>query len=141
VADRGAGTIVRVDPRVAPAAATVLARPGRPADPRGLALAADGSLYVALLGFGSVARLTPEGALLPVVEGLDRPVAVGVEPDCQLLILEQGPVPRGGRLLRVDPARPQDRRAVATGLDRPTALAVAADGRAYVSLDGGDGPG
>ena len=95
---------------------------------------------MALRGAGTVARLAPDGALTPLVAGLERPIGVGVEPDGQLLILEQGRE-RAGRLLRVDPARPQDRRVVSAGLDRPTALAVAEDGRAYVSLDGGDGAG
>ncbi|HEY3108655.1 MAG TPA: hypothetical protein VGL23_07875, partial [Chloroflexota bacterium] len=120
--DPGAGAIVRVDPRASPAAAVVLAQPGQPADPRGIARAGDGSLYVALRGAGTVARLAPDGALTPIVAGLERPIGVGVEPDGRLLVLEQGRE-RAGRLLRVDPARPLDRGVVSADLDRPTALA------------------
>lgn len=137
VTDPGAGTIVRIDPRAVPASFEIVAQPGAAADPRGIARSADGTIYVALRGSGTVARLAADGTLSAVVTGLNRPVDVGIEPDGQLLVVEQG----AGRVIRVDLLHPDERRVVSAGLDSPTALAVAADGRAYVSLDGAAGAG
>src|SRR5438067_308005 len=121
--------------------------------PRGVAVVGPDLLAVAEAGPpGRLSWIsTGESARGTVIEGLPSeelvgggqagPVDVGVAPDGQLLILEQGQGAHDGRLLRIDPARPEDRRVVSAALDRPAALAVATDGRAYVSLDGGDGAG
>jgi DNA-binding beta-propeller fold protein YncE len=72
------------------------------------------------------------------------PIAVAFDEEARLLVLEladrydvaNGYRAHSGRVLRVDPRQPTDRQTLTSGLDYPTALAVAPDGRLYVSSGG-----
>jgi DNA-binding beta-propeller fold protein YncE len=135
--------IVTEPGRAALASVTVRARLDPGASPRGIALGSDGSLYAALRGAGAVIRVAPDGTITTVADRLSAPIGVGIEPDGGLLVLEQGDPSRAGdgRLIRLDPTHAEQREVISSGFDRPTALVVAADGRAYVSLDGADDQG
>ena len=121
---------------------------GRPVQgvPTGLALAADGTVYVALFG-GAPATGDPAVvvALRPRLDGGRRPAPrvaalaaapIGVATTAQgLAVLDYGGAPgeRGrGRILLVgDPSAPG--RVVAAGLDRPVGIARLPDGRYVVA--------
>lgn len=132
VSDAASGEITGVSP----GGASTLAVLGKDAAPRGLVVSADGSLYAALAGAGRVVRVGRDGASAPVAEGLTEPIGVGLEPDGKLLVLER--TDDGGRLVRIDPARPDERTVVSASLPRPTSLLVAPDGRAYVTAGRGE---
>jgi RHS repeat-associated protein len=95
------------------------------AEPRGLAVDADDTVFVADRARGTVVRVTADGARGVVARRLRQPFGVALDAAARVLVTEEG----GGRLLRLEPAGP---RVVASGLDRPRWLAVADDGTTYV---------
>ncbi|TAK20813.1 MAG: hypothetical protein EPO26_17515 [Chloroflexota bacterium] len=110
-------------------------------DPRGVAVDGDGSLLIALAGRGSIVRARPGGAIEEIASGLGAVVAVGVEPSGDVLALEAttrlGAIdtPDDGRLLRVFRSAKVPE-IVRTGIDRPSAITIAPDGRVYVTIRG-----
>lgn len=103
----------------------------------GVAVAEDGTIYVADRAAGLVYRLVPPNPPTVAVSGLDRPAGLALDDPGRLLIAEE----QAGRLLRLEPSGALT--VLATGLKSPRWLAVAADGALYVSahrLQGPDGP-
>ncbi len=115
--------------------------------PTGLAVAADGSLYVAVLaggsfgdGASSIVNVAPDGTATEVWTGLTAVAAVAVAQDGTLFALEMG---RGGSddmtSIEGDSGRvvrqtgPAESREVATGFDAPLAMAFGPDLGLYVS--------
>lgn len=109
-----------------------------------LAMAADGSIYLADSGADRVMRLTPGGRLEPVagngqvgaaLEGADPlqtplhdPAGLALAADGSLLVAENG----SGRILVLRPG-PAPIAVLATDLSDPGSLAVSADGTIYVA--------
>jgi len=105
------------------------------AEPRGMAFDPGGALLVALAGRGEIARVEPTGASTSIVaRDLRRPIAVGVEPTGTFVILESPRAQNAGVLKRLDEAGQTT--ILSDGLDRPTSLSVAPDGRVFVTLRG-----
>lgn len=169
VADAGAASVVRIDlvgGDDARSAMRLVAHFAADAVPTGIAIGPDGALAVALArpttdgaGGGSVVRIDASGAVTTITAGLTVPTGLAVQPDGQVLVLEgaasTGPAAgadaapgagaragtgaHGGRLLRIDPARPTEWTVVSADLDAPTGLVLAADGRVYVTMRGPSG--
>lgn len=115
--------------------------------PTGLAVAADGSLYVAVLeggsfaaGAASIVNVTPDGTVSEVWTGLTAVTAVAVGPDGTLFALEMGSGGAGdmtsverdsGQVVRQTGAASSS--PVATGFDVPIAMAFGPDLGLYVS--------
>lgn len=93
----------------------------------GVAVAADGTLYVADRGAGVIYRLAPSGQPTVAVTGLDRPAGLALDPAGRLLIAEE----KAGRVLRLEPDGILS--VLATGIKTPRWLAVSPDGTLYVS--------
>lgn len=93
----------------------------------GVAVAADGTLYVSDRSAGVVYRLELSGTLTMAVTGLDRPAGLALHPTGGLLIAEE----KAGRVLRLEPD--STLRVLATGIKTPRWLAVSPDGPIYVS--------
>jgi NHL repeat len=90
--------------------------------PHGLAVAPDGTVYVADTFNNRVRRITPGGVISTVAADLNMPVDVALGADGSVWIVEGG----GTRLLRL---RPDGTSAsVGSGLDRPDGVAVEASG-------------
>jgi len=104
----------------------------------GVAVAADGTRYIADRGAGLVYRLTATGLVAIAADNLDRPAGLAMTPDGRLLIVEE----HAGRVVRLESNG--TRTAVATGLKSPRWIVVHDDGALYVtahrwiSLDGAD---
>src|SRR5262245_32059622 len=100
-------------------------------DPFGVAVAADGTVFVTDGTGGRVFRIGPDGATAPVAEGLDMPSGVAILPDGALAVANTG----ASTIARVDPTTG----AVTTlaggagEFDAPVGVAVAADGTVYVA--------
>ena len=115
--------------------------------PTGLTVAADGSLYVALLanrsfaaGASSIVNVAPDGTIAEAWTGLTAVTAVALAPDGTLFALEMGSggendlvsvEPNSGRVVRQ--TGPDGSREVATGFDAPLAMAFGPDLGLYVS--------
>jgi glucose/arabinose dehydrogenase len=93
----------------------------------GVAVAADGTLYVSDRGAGVIYRIAPSGALSIAVAGLDRPAGLALDTAGRLLIAEE----KAGRILRLEPRGALT--VLATGIKRPRWLAVSPDDALYVS--------
>ena len=115
--------------------------------PTGLALAPDGSLYVGFLtsapytdGDSKIVQVTPDGMVTDVWTGLTAVTGVAVGSDGSLYALEMGtgntdtpPFAQAetGKVVRqTGPAEAVD---IATGLDRPVAMAFGPNGGLYVA--------
>lgn len=68
--------------------------------PHGLAVAADGSVFVADTGNGRIRRVAPDGTATTVASGLATPVDVALAPDGTLYVAEFG----ANRIARVGPS-------------------------------------
>src|SRR6059036_935263 len=85
----------------------------------GVAVTADGTLYVSDRGAGIVYRLPTSGALGRAASGLDRPAGLALDGGGRLLIAEE----RAGRILRLEASGALT--VLATGIETPRWLAVA----------------
>src|SRR5439155_7312334 len=92
----------------------------------GVAVTADGTLYVSDRGAGIVYRLPTSGALGRAASGLDRPAGLALDGGGRLLIAEE----RAGRILRLEASGALT--VLATGIETPRWLAVASDGSLYI---------
>jgi len=106
--------------------------------PGGVAMAADGTLYVSDIAAGSVYRVSG-GTLRTFASGLSAPTGLAVDRNGNLYVAEAGD--GGGRVLRVTPqgavsvfAGPGG---VAANLSRPTGVAVDAAGAVYIADESG----
>jgi DNA-binding beta-propeller fold protein YncE len=107
---------------------------GRLMAPRGLAVGADGALYVADAGHHVIWRWTPGGAWASLGgfgvggEGLNGPVAVALDPQGRLHVADLG----NRRVLRLDARSGAPRGAYAEGV-AARAVALDGQGRAWVA--------
>jgi sugar lactone lactonase YvrE len=115
--------------------------------PTGLAIASDGSVFVALLGpwpytsgTGRIDQITANGAIRTAVPGLTMPIGVVFDSQGRLIVTEFASewnstafhfVAGGGRLLRVRSNGSRDM--LADHLDFPTSTTMAPDGSFYVT--------
>jgi streptogramin lyase len=95
--------------------------------PHGIAVAADGTLYVSDTYSGSLKRLRPGASLETVAVGLAQPAGLTLASDGALLVAEH----LGGAVARVDAAGRVSR--IAQGLSQLSAVAAGADGAVYVA--------
>lgn len=160
IADAGANTVLAVDPANGeleliatldgvPAPFPNPARAERMETdpvPTGIALGADGAVYVASLpgvpftpGSASVLRMNDDGAFEPWSEGLTMLTDLTLGPDGNLYAVqfavfgEQGPQPGSGALVRVHEG---EHEVVVDGLVFPTSVAFDDEGHAYVTTNG-----
>ncbi|HEV2913853.1 MAG TPA: SMP-30/gluconolactonase/LRE family protein [Pyrinomonadaceae bacterium] len=112
-------------------------------DPFGVAVSADGSVYVSDGGAGRIFRVTPEGVVQKVAENLDVPSAIALAPDGTLVLAETG----SHTIISVDPLSGQSRTVAGvrgrsgyadgegtTALfNAPVGVAVGPDGTIYVA--------
>ena len=94
--------------------------------PHGLAVAADGTVYVADTFNNRVQRISPGGSVTTLADGINQPNDVALGPDGNIYSTEWG----NSRILRITPA------GVATRIadsPRPSSVAVGADGTVYVT--------
>lgn len=165
VADAGANTLLRVDPRGGEV--TLLAtfgglpgpmpNPGRGGAnesdpvPTGVVVGEDGTLYVSLLpgfpfipGSAKVVAVSGDGSVSDYAGGLTMITDLRAGPDGALYAVslgefgEQGPTPNTGALVRIENGETET---VLDGLSFPTSVAFAADGAAYLTLNGIGAPG
>lgn len=119
-------------------------------DPEGVALGADGSLYIAEYFGQRIRRVAPDGIITTVAgngtiglgggdggaataTALQYPIAVAVAADGTLFIAEY----QGGRVRRVGPDGTISTTMITGGgSSRPTAVAVASDGSLFVAAGG-----
>jgi hypothetical protein len=166
VADAGANTLLRVDPRNGRVSVVAvfdgipgpMPNPAREGAmemdpvPTGVVQAPDGTFYVAFLpgfpflpGSSQVVRVTRAGEITLLTDGLTMITDLQWGPDGHLYAVsfgqftEQGPVPGSGSVTRVSVRG--DLEVVVEGLVFPTAIAFAANGDAYVATNGVGAPG
>jgi sugar lactone lactonase YvrE len=96
-------------------------------DVRGIAVDAEGRVWVTDHAGGRVLRLDGPGSVRVVAGGLRGPIGIALDDAGRVLVAEEG----AGRVVHVSAAGMLD--AVAGGLERPRWLAVADDGTIYVS--------
>jgi sugar lactone lactonase YvrE len=116
-------------------------RPGRSGEPRGLALAPDGTIWVAEGGYHRLQHLSLDGTSLALIAGpgdgpgqLREPTGVAVDADGSLLVTDTG----HARVVRLAPDGTELASWTSAGgptdqLVRPYAVLVAADGSILVS--------
>jgi hypothetical protein len=104
--------------------------------PRGVAVAPSGNVYVGDEHDGIIHEVTPDGARRVVASGLERPQGLAVEGSGHLLVLAEKLPPQAdgtkGALLRVDIASGATS-VLASGLKEPRGIFLAGDGRVYVT--------
>src|SRR6267142_4240923 len=96
-------------------------------DVRGIAVDAEGRVWVTDHARGRVLRLDAPGAVRVVASGLRGPIGLALDDTGRVLVAEED----AGRVVQVGPGGTL--RVVASGLERPRWLAVADDGTIYVS--------
>ena len=120
--------------------------------PTGVAFDASGNTYVSFLpgvpflpGSAKVVRVTEDGGVSDYATDLTMLTDLQTGPDGNLYAVsmgeftEQGPVPNSGAVVRIGQGTTS--RPVLTGLSFPTGLGFAANGDAYVTLNGIGAPG
>jgi sugar lactone lactonase YvrE len=144
--DLADGAVLRVDPFMG--SQTVVSQGGSLVDPAALALAPNGTIYVAdnvgVAGRRSVVRIDPAGGAQTVVTEGDKlcnPFGIALEADGDLLVADYGAFGAvtcarnsAGSVIRVDPAT--GRQAVLSGnglFSHPLGLAVEPAGRILVA--------
>jgi sugar lactone lactonase YvrE len=103
----------------------------------GVAVDADGTVYVSDRGSGYVYRLAVDGRLAVVASSLDRPAGLTFDLEQRLLVAEE----KAGRILRIDAGGSVT--TVVAGIGTPRWIAVSPSGALYVSahrLIAPDGP-
>ena len=107
------------------------------------AIAYHGNFYVGNLntfpiveGSSKILRITPNGKLEVVVEGLTTVLGVAFDHRARMYVLENTtgnpfPTPFTGKVVRVSPSGARED--IATGLFLPTAMTFGPDGALYVS--------
>lgn len=96
-------------------------------DLRGIAVDAEGRVWVTDHARGRVLRLDGPGAARVVATGLRGPIGIALDDSSRVVVVEQD----AGRVVHVSPGGAL--RVIAGGLERPRWLAVASDGTMYVS--------
>lgn len=121
-------------PPLAPGGSRQLAPPGTLVQPRGAAVAPDGTVYVADPGRQAVVALAPDGTSRLLAGGqFKEPSAVAVLRDRSLVVLDAG----AGAAWRVDPSGVLgERLAPGESLYGPRGIAAAADGRMAIADTG-----
>ena len=94
--------------------------------PHGLAVAPDGTVYVADTFNNRVQRISPSGAVSTLADGISQPNDVALGPDGNVYSTEWG----NSRIVRITPAGVVTRIADSP---RPNSVAVGADGTVYVT--------
>lgn len=166
VADAGANVVLRIDPETG-ATEMVALIPGIPGPlpnpnrggalemdpvPTSVAFDEQGNVLVSLLagfpfppGASKVVSISASGELTDFAPGLTMTTDMQRAPDGRLyavqmaVFTDQGPTPASGRLLRLEDDGSVTE--VLTGLSFPTAVAFAANGDAYLTVNGAGGPG
>lgn len=96
-------------------------------DLRGVAVDAEGYIYVADRAAGTVTRIALDRSRTVLASGLDRPVGVALDAAGRVLVAEE----QAGRVVRLEP---DGRRvAVVAGVKQPRWLAVHDDGTLFIS--------
>lgn len=167
VADAGANTLLRVDPRtgdvelvaVFDGVASPLPNPGRGGAlesdpvPTGVTFGEDGTIYVSLLpgfpflpGASKVVTVDPDsGEVADFATGLTMLTDLRTGPDGELyavqlgVFTDQGPVPNSGAILRIGEGESSS--VLIDGLAFPTSIDFDADGNGYVTVNGVGAPG
>jgi hypothetical protein len=149
VADAGANALFRVAANGDVETLAVFGpRPAAPVDavPTSVARGPDGAYYVGQLtgvpfpaGAANIFRVVPGEAPQVWLSGFKAIMGIAFDRDGHLYVVEHagGPAffpPNSGRLVRV--ATDGTRSIVASGLNRPTAVAIGADGAIYVTNNG-----
>ncbi|HEU5065512.1 MAG TPA: hypothetical protein VFT86_06450 [Gaiellaceae bacterium] len=99
--------------------------------PHGVAVAADGTIYVSDTYSGSLKRLRPGASLETLAAGLAQPIGIEVASDGAVLVAELF----GGSIARVSSSGQVSR--IAHGLTQPTAVTEGTGGTVYVAALGG----
>ena len=165
VADAGANDLIKVDPESGKVTllATFAGIPGpipnpsrggaKESDPvpTGVVMADDGSFYVSLLpgfpftpGSAKVVAVSPDGNVTDYATDLTMVTDLKMGPDGALYAVElgefgeQGPTPNTGAVVRIQDGQSKT---VLEKLSFPTSIAFAADGTAYLTVNGVGAPG
>jgi sugar lactone lactonase YvrE len=93
----------------------------------GVAVDADGTVYVSDRGSGHVYRLTADGTLAVAASNLDRPAGLTFDHGGRLLVAEE----KAGRILRIDAGGSVT--TIVSGIRTPRWIAVSPSGALYVS--------
>ena len=100
--------------------------------PRRIAVAADGTLFVADQGAGTIVRVDPEGQPELLADGLAEPAGLVLDPTGSLYVVTHaGGMTRQGQLLRIEADGGQT--VVASGLTGATDVAQDGNGDLYVA--------
>lgn len=119
--------------------------------PTGVAVAKDGAVYVSLLpgfpfatGSAKVVKVDAKGVVSDYATGLTALTDLQVGPDGNLYAIQmavftdKGPTPNTGEVVRIKAGKVER---VLKGLAFPTAIALASNGDAYVTINGVGAPG
>ncbi|HMH50631.1 MAG TPA: DUF6531 domain-containing protein, partial [Candidatus Acidoferrum sp.] len=96
-------------------------------DLQGIAVDAEGAVYVADRLAGTVTRIAPDRSRAVVASGLDRPIGLAFDPSGRLVIGEEG----ANRVVRIESDGTHT--AILANVQRPRWLALGPDGVLYVS--------
>ena len=96
-------------------------------------------LFPIQVGSSKILKITPSGALMPVVDGLTTVLGVAFDNHDRMYVLENTvgpalPTPFHGEIVRIDPNG--NRALIAQGLPLPTGMTFGPDGALYVSIWG-----
>ncbi|MBL8178287.1 MAG: SMP-30/gluconolactonase/LRE family protein [Bryobacterales bacterium] len=100
------------------------------ASPNGIALAPDGTLYIADTNNNRLRAVSPDGIIRTLADGLDLPFGIAVNAEGVIYVSEL----RGGRVRRI--GKDGDRTTVAERLVRPMGLAFDSSGALLIAESG-----